>query len=126
MSHHAVPIKSMAKLCISTALVLNLDLSLCGKAAKELLVLYTKIAGSYFNLWELDGFPETKCFIELSVIKSFSVAILQITILGNFSMFVLNQRSKVPLPGGKAKSQITAVTCDSQLSVWESIQVCWD
>lgn len=116
MSHHAVPIKSTAKLCISNPLVLNLDFSLCGKAAKELLVLYTKIAGSYFNLWELDGFPETKCFIELSVIKSFSAAILQITILGNFFMFGLNQRSKVSLP--QWQREITNYSSD----MWQPVE----
>lgn len=56
-------------LCISMTLPLNLDFSFSGNAAKELHVLYTKIEGSYFNLWELDGFPKTKCFTELSVIK---------------------------------------------------------
>lgn len=37
-------------LCISMTPLLNLDFSLGGNAAKELHVLYTKIAGSYFNL----------------------------------------------------------------------------
>lgn len=56
-------------LCLAMILLLNLDFSFSGTAAKKMHVLYTKIAGSYFNLWEQDGFPKTKCFIEHSVIK---------------------------------------------------------
>lgn len=46
-------------LCLATVLLLNLDLSFSGKAAKELHVLYAKIAGSYFILPEPMWFPET-------------------------------------------------------------------
>ena len=54
---------------LAMVLLLNLDFSFSGTAAKKIHVLYTKIAGSYLKLWEQDVFPKTKCFIEHSVIK---------------------------------------------------------
>lgn len=63
--------KSQYVVCLQshTLCLLNLDFSCSWNAAKELHVLYTKIAGSYFNLWKLDGFSKTKHFIEHSMIK---------------------------------------------------------
>lgn len=52
-------------LCLSVTLHWIWTFGYSGLAAKELHVLYTKIAGSYFNLWELDAFCTTNASLSI-------------------------------------------------------------
>lgn len=52
-------------LCISLTLHWIGTFGCSGTAAKELHVLYTKISGSYFNLWELDAFCTTNASLSI-------------------------------------------------------------